>query len=130
MYQSSVGGREVTLNIADFSLFQLWSHLELFLWNLTFWFILLLYICCSLLFSHLVMSDSFATPRTVACQVPLSMGFLRQEYLSGLPFPSPGNLPISGIELASPALVGGYICVCVCVCVCVTHFFIYCKQIY
>ena len=74
------------------------------------------------------MSDSFATPRTVACQAPLSMGFLRQEYLSGLPFPSPGNLPISGIELASPALVGGYMCVCVCVCV--THFFIYCKQIY
>ena len=36
------------------------------------------------------MSDSFATPWTVACQAPLSMGFSRQEYWSGLPFPPPG----------------------------------------
>ena len=36
-----------------------------------------------------VASNSFVTPRTVACQVPLSMGFSRQEYWSGLPFPSP-----------------------------------------
>ena len=35
---------------------------------------------------------------TVACQVPLSMGFPRQEYWSGLPFPSPGDLPDPGIE--------------------------------
>ena len=35
----------------------------------------------------------FATPWTVACQGPLSMGFSRQEYWSGLPFPSPGDLP-------------------------------------
>ena len=47
---------------------------------------------------------SFATSRTVACQAPLAMGFPRQEYWSGLPFPSPGDLPDSGIELASPAL--------------------------
>jgi len=39
------------------------------------------------------MSDSFGTPWTVACQVPLSMGFPRQEYWSGLSFPSPGDLP-------------------------------------
>ena len=39
------------------------------------------------------MSDSFATPWTVARQIPLSMGFLKQEYCSGLPFPSPGDLP-------------------------------------
>ena len=39
----------------------------------------------------------FATPWTVACQVPLSMGFSRQEYLSGLPFPSIGDLPDPGI---------------------------------
>ena len=45
----------------------------------------------------------FATPWTVACQAPLSMGFPRQEYWSGLPFPTPGNLPNPGIELASPA---------------------------
>ena len=40
----------------------------------------------------------------IAHQVPLSMGFFRQEYWNGLPFPSPGNLPNPGIESASPAL--------------------------
>ena len=44
------------------------------------------------------------TPWTVACQAPLSMGFSRQEYWSGLPFPSPGDLPNSGIKPRSPAL--------------------------
>ena len=44
------------------------------------------------------MSDSFATLWIVACQAPLSMGFSRQEYWSGLPFPSPGNLPDPGIK--------------------------------
>ena len=38
------------------------------------------------------------------CQAPLSMGFSRQEYWSGLPFPSPGDLPNPGIEPRSPAL--------------------------
>ena len=61
-----------------------------------------------LLFNHQVMSDSFATPWTVARQPPLSMGFPRQEYWSGLPFPSPGSLPNSGIEPVSPALEGGF----------------------
>ena len=49
----------------------------------------------------------FATPWTVAHQVPLSMGFFRREYWCGLLFPPPGNLPNSGIEpvsLTSPAL--------------------------
>ena len=41
---------------------------------------------------------------TVAHQAPLSMGFSRQEYWSGLPFPSPGDLPDPGIEPRSPAL--------------------------
>ena len=41
---------------------------------------------------------------TVALQAPLSMGFSRQEYCSGLPFPSPGDLPDPGIEPRSPAL--------------------------
>ena len=50
------------------------------------------------LFNHLVMSDSCATPWTVALQAPLSMKFPRQEYWSGLPFPSPGDLPDPGIE--------------------------------
>ena len=80
------------------------------------------------------MSDSFATPRTVAFEAPLSMGFSRQEYWSGLPFPSPEDLPDSGIKLVSPALQEDslppshkgspnkdcvYVCVCVCVCACV-----------
>ena len=46
----------------------------------------------------------FATPWTVAYQAPPSMGFSRQEYWSGLPFPSPGDLPNPGIEPGSPAL--------------------------
>ena len=49
-----------------------------------------------------------ATPGTVARQAPLSMGFSRQEYWSGLPFPSPGDLSDPGIEPASPALAGGF----------------------
>ena len=43
-------------------------------------------------------------PWTVAHQAPLSMGFSRQEYFSGLPFPSPRDLPDPGIEPRSPAL--------------------------
>ena len=46
----------------------------------------------------------FATLWTVPCQAPLSMGFSRQEYWSGLPFPSPGDLPDPGIEPSSPTL--------------------------
>ena len=46
----------------------------------------------------------FATPWLVAHQAPLSMGFSRQEYWSGLPFPSPGDLPNPGTEPGSPAL--------------------------
>ena len=46
----------------------------------------------------------FATPCSVAYQAPPSMGFARQEYWSGLPFPSPGDLPDPGIEPRSPAL--------------------------
>ena len=55
-----------------------------------------------------VASDSFTTPWTVAHQAPLLMGFPRQEYWSGLPFPSPRDLPDPGIEPASPALAGGF----------------------
>ena len=54
-----------------------------------------------------IMSDS-ATPWTVARQAPLSMEFSRQEYWSGLPCPSPGDLPAPGIEPASPALEGRF----------------------
>jgi len=54
------------------------------------------------------MSNSFVTPRTLANQAPLSMGFPRQEYWSELPFPSLGDLPNPGIEPMSPALVGRF----------------------
>ena len=46
----------------------------------------------------------FVTPWTAAYQAPPSMGFSRQEYLSGVPFPSPGDLPDPGIKPGSPAL--------------------------
>ena len=52
-----------------------------------------------------------ATLWTIACQAPLSMGFSRQEYWSGLPFPSPGYLPNPEIEIASlmsPGLAGRF----------------------
>ena len=57
--------------------------------------------CILSLFSHVPLS---VTLWTVAHQAPLFMGFSRQEYQSGLPFPPPGNLPDMGIEPASPAL--------------------------
>ena len=53
----------------------------------------------------------FGNPRTIACQAPLSMGFPRQEYWSGLPCPPPGYLPDPGIEpisFTSLALAGGF----------------------
>ena len=78
----------------------------------------------------------FATPWIVACQSPLFMEFSRQEFWSGLPFPTPGDLPDSGIKstyLTSRALAGIFlyhqhglgspalciytnICICMCVC--------------
>ena len=54
------------------------------------------------------MCDS-ATPWTVAHQAPLSMGFPRQEYWSGLPLPSPEDLPDPGTEPASPILAGRFL---------------------
>ena len=59
-------------------------------------------------FSHVQL---FMTPWIVAHQAPLSMGFFRQEYWSGLPWPPPGDLPDPGIEpisFMSPALAGGF----------------------
>ena len=76
-----------------------------------------------------------ATPWAVAHQAPLSMGFSRQEYWSGLPCPPAGGLAYPGIQPESPALKGRFfntslgsplgewmelVCVCVCVCVCVS----------
>ena len=63
------------------------------------------------LLSHFSSVWLFATQWTVARQAPLSMGFSRQEYWSGLPCPPPGELPDPGIKpesLMSPALAGGF----------------------
>ena len=77
-------------------------------------------VCTSFLFVLLcsVVSDSFVTPWTVAHRAPLSMAFPRQEYWSGLPFPTPGIFPTQGWN---PCLLLGTweTCVYVCVCVCV-----------
>ena len=54
--------------------------------------------------SHSVMFETFVTPWTLARHTPLSMEFSRQEYWSGMPFPSPEDLPNLGIEPMSPAL--------------------------
>ena len=51
-----------------------------------------------------LVTQSYPTPWTVAHQTPLSMGFSRQEYWSGLPFPSPGDFPDPRIEPSSPTL--------------------------
>ena len=64
------------------------------LYHCTTWEALI--IALLLLFSRQVMSISFATPWTVSCQSSLSMGFPRQEYWSGLSFPSPGDLADPG----------------------------------
>ena len=50
----------------------------------------------------------FVTLWTVALQAPLSVGFSREEFQSGLPLPPPGDLPNPGIEPTSPALAGGF----------------------
>ena len=83
-----------------------------------------MYIYVYILFSHKGMAKSFVTPWTVAYQAPLSMQFSRQEYWSGLPFPSAGNLPDPAIKPVSPTLQADSLplshqgaCVCVCVCV-------------
>jgi len=52
-------------------------------------------------------TNCFATPWIVAHQISLFTRFPRQQYWSGLPFPSPGDLPDPGIEPTSPALAGG-----------------------
>ena len=61
-------------------------------------------ITCVRVRQSLQLVQFFAIPWTVARQAALSMGFSRQEYCSGLPFPSPGDLPDPGIEPMSPAL--------------------------
>ena len=66
---------------------------------------------CVYVLSHFTCVQLFAASWTVAHQAPLSIGFSRQEYWSGLACPSPADLPDPGIEpvsLRSPSLVGGF----------------------
>ena len=61
-----------------------------------------------LLFKYKIVSDCLATPWTVAHQAPLAMGFSRQGYWTGLPFPAPEDLPDPEMEPESPALAGRF----------------------
>ena len=73
-----------------------------------FLYIIYVYAC---VLSHFSCVQLFVTPWTVACRAPMSVGLPRQEYWSGLPFPSPGDLSDSGIKpvsLTSPALEGRF----------------------
>ena len=69
-----------------------------FLWNWLVWTA-----CFPVVVLLVTQSCLFLTPQTVAHHIPLSMGFSRQEYWGGLPFPSPRDLPDPGIEPGSPA---------------------------
>ena len=74
------------------------------------YFIAFLFLYCAML-SRFSCVRLFVTLWIIACQSPLSMGFSREKYWSGLPCPPPGDLPDPGIEpvsLMSPALAGGF----------------------
>ena len=80
--------------------------------NAQFWalfcILICMVVCCCCGLVATFVSDSFVTPWTVARQAPPSMGFLRREYWSGLPFPSPGGPLDPGTEPVFPALEGGF----------------------
>ena len=78
-----------------------WSRRHLLLLN---WYDNVWLHVCDCVFSHSVIVQLFATPWNVDHQAPLCMGFPRQEYWSGLPFPSPEDLSEPGIKSESPAL--------------------------
>ena len=70
---------------------------------------IVMFLCCFIVvcewkWGRVTQSGSFVIPWSVAHQIPLSMEFSRQEHWRGLPFPSPGYIPDSGIELRSPEL--------------------------
>ena len=83
----------------------LWCHVFSFLLSIYLYWVIWLFCLITKLYPTL------ANPWTIACQTLLSMGFPRREYCSGLPFPSPRNLPEPGIQptsLMSPVLVGEF----------------------
>ena len=93
-----------------FTIISIWfQSLKWFFWNVTTYPHLnwqdTFYYCCSVAKTHLTPCD----PWNVAHQAFLSFGFSRKEYWSGLPFPSPGDLPDPGIKPTSPALAGRFL---------------------
>jgi len=85
--------------VALFSCPWYFSLCSFLFWSHVYVFSLVIYVAACLCV-HSVMSNSLWTPRMLAHQDPLSMGFPRQEYWRGLPFPSSGDLPNPGIEPA------------------------------
>ena len=83
-------------NFSILLLFWGWGHQSS---NFTYLYISL---CCFLFIVAKLCPTLFAIPWTTACKAPLSVGFPREEYWSGLPFPSPEDLPDRGIEPMSP----------------------------
>ena len=90
-----------------------YTHTHMYIYSFFFFFFFhlghhraLCFLCYTVLIEVKLLSHVWrvVTPWTIAHQAPPSMEFSRQEYWSGLPFPSPGNLPNPGIELGSPAL--------------------------
>ena len=97
---------KLEVSIKDFFFFSLGEVICQSYPNQNWWpsFCLIL-MCCAQTLGHVWLC---ATPWTGARLAPLSMEFSRQEYWSGLPFPSPGDLPDSRIKFASPALAGRF----------------------
>ena len=97
MYRSDVKHGQPNLNDILFSFYSLFGKDVLIIFNKCL-------LCCCCCMCILCRVWLFATPWTVNCQAPLSMGFPRQEYWSGLSLPSPGDLPKAEVEPGSPAL--------------------------
>ena len=101
----SIGPLTAYLQISQLPL----SWRQFLIVNLFSCFCICMHVCVPNCFSRVWL---FVTLWTTACQNPLSMGFFRQEYWSGLPCPPPGDLPDPGIEpvsLMSPALAGRFL---------------------
>ena len=100
--KSQIGN--LTLHLMQCGLLQRWSEDLAVMHGIVFCLYFTLRVLQFLEVKSLSCVRLFATPWTVAYQASLSMGFSRQEYWSGLPFPSPGDLPDPGIKPRSPTL--------------------------